>query len=218
MELALVLGVAFSASALASVYVFFNRPLALSAEYLQLRLWTGLVAEIMALCVLAYVLYRQGRSWRDLGMNFKLMDIPVSIGLMLVVHYLFYPAYYAVNVAYFKVFKEPLTHQKLVTVLNLGITAGTVLFVILNAFYEEVLVRAYFITEVHALSGSKLPAIVASTTLQTIYHLYQGIDLAIGVGVGFLILSIYFAVFKRAWPIILAHFYLDAMALLFYPK
>jgi membrane protease YdiL (CAAX protease family) len=57
---------------------------------------------------------------------------------------------------------------------------------------------------------------MVSVTLQTLYHLYQGIPAAIALGAMFLILSAYFVKYGRVLPVILAHLYFDVLALLAY--
>ena len=64
-------------------------------------------------------------------------------------------------------------------------------------------------TETLALTGSSVLAIIFSVLLQTSYHLYQGLPYALGVGLMFLIFSLYYAHTHRILPLIVAHFMLD---------
>jgi membrane protease YdiL (CAAX protease family) len=97
-----------------------------------------------------------------------------------------------------------------------GIFITTVVFQCVNPFFEELIVRAYLITEVRQLTRSSVTAVVCSTALQTGYHLYQGIPLALAAGAMFLLWSVYYAKTNRIMPVILAHFYFDAGATLWY--
>ena len=90
-----------------------------------------------------------------------------------------------------------------------GISLMTILFQFLNPFFEELIVRAYVMTEVIALTNSATKAIIFSTALQISYHFYQGIPLAFADGAEFLVWSIYYAKTNRIAPIILAHLYSD---------
>jgi membrane protease YdiL (CAAX protease family) len=76
-------------------------------------------------------------------------------------------------------------------------------------------VRGFLMTEVAALAGMPA-AVVASTLVQTSYHLYQGVPNAIVVGSMFLVFSLYYAQTRRLLPVIVAHTLQDVLALAFY--
>ena len=61
-------------------------------------------------------------------------------------------------------------------------------------------------TEVVALSGSTMFAILASTFFQALYHLYMGTGSTLIAGCTFLVFSIYYAVRRRVIPLIFSHF------------
>jgi len=67
-----------------------------------------------------------------------------------------------------------------------------------------------------ALTGSQAVAIGASVLLQTTYHLYQGIPHACAVGATFFVFSMYYVRTRRVAPLVLAHFYLDAVVTFVY--
>ena len=62
---------------------------------------------------------------------------------------------------------------------GLGVTVGAVTWVIINPFFEELLVR--WLTQSGAL------AVLVSVAIQTFYHLYQGVPAALGHGATFLV-------------------------------
>ncbi len=72
-------------------------------------------------------------------------------------------------------------------------------------FYEEMIARAFTMSEVEALTGSAGLAIAASVLLQTSYHLYLGLPNALAAGAAFLVSACYYARFRRVTPVILAH-------------
>jgi membrane protease YdiL (CAAX protease family) len=86
-------------------------------------------------------------------------------------------------------------------------------FLLLNPFFEELIVRAYLMTEIRELTGSATLAVIVSATVQTSYHLYYGWKGALAMGFMFLIFSIYYARKRRITPVILAHAVLDLAAL-----
>jgi membrane protease YdiL (CAAX protease family) len=95
------------------------------------------------------------------------------------------------------------------------ITVATFLMVIENPLAEEIIARAYVITEVEALTKSPEMAVLACFVLQFIYHLYQGIWNAVVLAVEMLCLSIFYLYTRRAIPNIFAHFYMNAWSQLF---
>ena len=56
-------------------------------------------------------------------------------------------------------------------------------------------------------------AVVISVVLQVSYHLYQGTARTIAVAATFTVFSIYFARTRRIFPVVVAHFCIDAYAL-----
>jgi membrane protease YdiL (CAAX protease family) len=97
-----------------------------------------------------------------------------------------------------------------------GIFYSAILLQFLNPFFEELIVRAYLMTEIQFLTGSVTKAVIISTILQTSYHLYQGGAAAISHAATFLIFSIFYAKTNRITPVILAHLYSDVSATLWY--
>lgn len=86
---------------------------------------------------------------------------------------------------------------------------STFLVLCINPFFEELIVRAYLMTEVKRLTNRGMAAILVSTVVQTSYHFYQGGAAAIAHGATFLAFSFYYAKTNRIWPVILAHLYSD---------
>jgi len=59
-----------------------------------------------------------------------------------------------------------------------------------------------------------MEAIVISVAIQMSYHLYQGLAHAIVLTVVFAIFSIYYAQTRRIAPVVLAHLFMDVLALI----
>jgi len=92
-----------------------------------------------------------------------------------------------------------------------GVTLSVlvVVQVVVNPFFEELIVRAYAMTEVLGLTGSGALAVLVSVGVQTFYHLYQGIPLALAHGATFSVFSLYYLKTRRIAPVVLAHLYRD---------
>ncbi len=85
-----------------------------------------------------------------------------------------------------------------------------------NAFGEEVVVVMYLMTRLRQL-GWGLPAVLAaSSVLRGSYHLYQGIS----AGFGNIVMGVVYGLFwwrtGRVWPLVIAHFLIDAVAFVGY--
>lgn len=85
-----------------------------------------------------------------------------------------------------------------------------------NGFAEEVVVVGYLITRLRQLGISESRAVLASSLLRGIYHLYQGI----GAGVGNVVMGIVFGLAwcrsGRLWPLVIAHGIIDTVAFVGY--
>ena len=86
-------------------------------------------------------------------------------------------------------------------------------FSLLNPFFEELIVRAYLMTEVSDLTGSSVLAITISVAVQFSYQLYYGWVGAISLSFLFLTFALYYARSRRILPVIVAHGLFDIYAL-----
>ncbi|MDY3127044.1 MAG: CPBP family intramembrane glutamic endopeptidase [Corynebacterium sp.] len=83
-----------------------------------------------------------------------------------------------------------------------------------NAFGEELIVVMWLMTRLRTLGWSVPASIAASSVLRGAYHLYQGISAGFGnIAMG-IIFCIYFHKTQRIWPLIIAHFIINAIAFL----
>lgn len=84
----------------------------------------------------------------------------------------------------------------------------------MNPFFEELIVRAYLMAEVIELTGSSTMAVALSVGVQFSYHLYYGWVGAISLSFFFLALALYYVRSRCAFPVIVAHGFLDVYALI----
>jgi membrane protease YdiL (CAAX protease family) len=166
--------------------------------------------EASALGFLWYVLQRHGKTFVDLGLTWMRKDIGWSIILAFGGSLAFDAVYDAIYFSGLTATSHKAASAYVGYVLfGGGVFFTTMLFQFLNPFFEELIVRAYVMTEVKQLTNSATKAIIISTVLQTSYHFYQGAPMAFAHGATFLIWSIYYAKTSRIAPIILAHLYSD---------
>jgi membrane protease YdiL (CAAX protease family) len=147
----------------------------------------------LAIALLAYVLYRQGRSLRSLGLTAKRSDL----GWALVVLFLGR----LVHTAIVMVFRPALPPEVAMA------PAGPLewLSVVPAAAMEDLTVRAFLITEVAVLTGNAGVAVLASVAFDTAGHLYQGTAAALVHAGVFFVYAVYYANQRRITPVILAH-------------
>jgi len=202
-----------------SIYYSAQRLLAgAGATWSGNRNWLfGGVHQLSGLALLGYILLRRSRSWADIGFSWAWKDILRSVGICLLSIAGFFVAYGAI---YFMGLTSTSSAVAGVKVRHLlfgrSITFSALLYLFINPFYEELIVRAYLMTEVRQLTHSAAKAILASTLLQMSYHFYQGAPMAFSEGAAFLVFSIYYARTNRIMPLILAHLYIDLIGVLPY--
>jgi membrane protease YdiL (CAAX protease family) len=215
-ELVLVCTIAFGGSILASTYSYFDSGYGSSGR--SVYSWTVQVLhEGSSLGLLWYILARQGKSLKDLGLAWMWKDFGWSIILGFAGSLAFHGIY---NAIYFTGLTSTTYGRSSAHVGHVlfsgGIFFSTVLIQFLNPFFEELIVRAYLMTKIKLLTNSATKAIIISTLLQTSYHFYQGAPAAFGHAATFLIFSIYYAKTNRIAPVILAHLYADVGGTLWY--
>ncbi len=83
----------------------------------------------------------------------------------------------------------------------------TLLFsLIANSIAEELVMRAYLIDRLERLFGNEWSAVLVSAVLFGSYHLYQGFWVGfVGATLTGLIFAVYFARYRRLFPLIIAH-------------
>jgi len=171
-------------------------------------LWRNLAViatRLPPIAVLAFVLTRRGRTLRDLGLTLRWRDFLHAVLLLAVA----WPAPFAVAARTALGLKvSPYAaaaygyhglHFEVLAPISL-------LAILLSAACEELIVRAYLMTEVIELAGSAALAIGLSVLLQDVYHLYQGVFAFVTHLWGFLIYAVFYWKTRRATPLVLAHF------------
>lgn len=173
--------------------------------------------QASALALVWYLLLRRGKSFSDLGLVWSWKDAGWAVLLC-------FAGTMAYRLAYDAMYFTGLTSTSLrmsgehvgSILFGGGVFFATILFQFLNPFFEELIVRAYVMTEVKFLTNSLPLAIIISTVLQTSYHFYQGAPAALALGATFLIFSLYYAKTNRITPVVLAHLYTDVNSTLWY--
>ena len=216
LEFGLIFLIVFSPLLVVSVYaVSTNSSLAGSTPGRAFTI-SGILSELGGLALLYYVLFRQGRNLTSIGFGFSWKDIPKSI-LVFGLAYLALIVWWLVILAVYAGFGRVANPApRNVEFMSSMLSVSGVLFLLVNPFFEELLARAYVISEVQFLTGSSVLAVLASVIIQSAYHLYQGVIPAVLTVLLFTVFSLYFLKTKRIMPVILAHLIIDFLALIRY--
>ena len=216
-ELVLVCLVAFGGSIISSGHSLLFGSISRTGSATAYGWFYSSFREALVLALLWYVLLRRGKSFSGLGLSWKARDVGCSVllylGGIIVYGLVYYAIYYA---GLTRTTRGDASLRIGRHLFGGGIFATTFLFQFLNPFFEELIVRAYVMTEIKFLTGSASKAVIVSTMLQTSYHFYQGAPAAFAHGTTFLLWSIFYAKTNRIAPVILAHLYSDVLGTLHY--
>jgi membrane protease YdiL (CAAX protease family) len=174
----------------------------------NIRLVLGILDEGIGLALFLVLFKRQGRRLQNIGFEFRWTDLPKALGLVMAAFAAMVAMIVTVRHAYFLI-----TLRSLQEGPRSGFSGASIWlivpFLILNAFFEEMLVRGYLMTELIDLRKSVVFAAVISLAVQTSYHLYYGVYGAAMVGCGLAVFAIYYARSRRLMPVIFAHMLWD---------
>ncbi len=220
-ELLLVLAVAFLPEIVVSFYSVSTgaqvTPAAVQGPFTA-AMAAAVCRQGTTLWVLCFVLARQGRGLRQIGLAWRRRDLGYALALFLVAalvtRFWQYGLYYGVSLL---AGRPPELQPH-----NMGFlqppTQGAgflllLLYSLINPFYEELIVRAYLMSEVLALTNRVGLAVFLSVAVQVSYHFYQGFWPAVSYIPLFLTFALYYARTRRILPVILAHLCFDLLAL-----
>jgi membrane protease YdiL (CAAX protease family) len=213
-EVLVVLALSLLASAVYSLIDLLSAPVAgvIRATYRPVPLAPQLADIVFGLAPVALVLHLVRRSregLRPIGLATETLASDAAWGTVLAlavggVGLAVYVVSVRLGVNRFVIPVPPLGHWWTVPILLLGAVQAALL--------EEVIVAGYLIRRLEQLGWTSLAAIAGSALLRGAYHLYQGWggfagNLALGAVFGWV-----FVRWRRTWPLITAHFLVDAMA------
>jgi membrane protease YdiL (CAAX protease family) len=168
----------------------------------------GIFQEVVALLLLTYVLSRRSLSFKDIGLSWRLKDVLAGllvIGFGYVAYVLGSMLVQTVHHSIYGTFAKSLSGKDFYS----HPPFAAIPFSLLNPFFEELIVRAYLMTEVGDLTGSLTQAVAVSVAVQFSYHLYYGWVGAISLSFQFLVFAVYYARTRRVLPVIVAHGFFD---------
>jgi uncharacterized protein len=217
-EVVIVLALSLLASAVFAILDLLSAPVKRSVAvatfptFVQFQFLKQLFTIVFALAPVALVFYlvqRSGEGPRGIGFDGTQPASDVGRGILLAVivgsiGYALYRAAIALNVNRIVIPVPPEHHWWTIPILVFGAFQFALL--------EETIVCAFLITRLQQLGLWWLPALLISAVLRGSYHLYQGWggftgNLVLGLFFGYL-----FIVWRRTWPLVVAHGLVDTAA------
>jgi membrane protease YdiL (CAAX protease family) len=215
LEWVLVIFIAFVPSIVGSIYAFAYGSKGSNKDIGNEIIFGGIIYELIAIIALWFILASQKRNIKEILPGFKIADIPISIILMVINYFIYIAGIFIFHKIFFILNGQQFISPEFNNAyMQSGLSIFSLLLVAINPFYEELIVRAYTITELSTLANSKFIGIAVSVIIQSLYHLYQGGAATFALALTFIIYSVYYAQTKRIWPIILTHLYFDLIALI----
>jgi membrane protease YdiL (CAAX protease family) len=175
-------------------------------------LWGGLLQEVNGLALLAYVLH-QRRQLATLRPKLTLSTVGYSLALMVTAYAAYWLTATIVNTLHWAWRGTGANFSDTSTILPAGLSIGLILYMFCSPVFEELIVRFFLAGELISLGWTWLAAALLSAGLQASYHLYQGTWNAIALFPLFLVFAIYYGKTGRIWDVVLAHLWMDLMAL-----
>lgn len=214
MELVLVISLAVLPNFLSALFAYLGLiDMDYSSSNIQAVYVLQIATQITILAVFFYVLYRQGRGLDYIGFSFAWQDIFTGLGLAIIAYITAFLVNLIIIFYSFLLGFEFNIGPENVELFNTGpLSILLFLLLIVNSFYEELIVRAYFITEVEGFTKKTALTVALCIILQTSYHVYQGIMPLFNIATIFLVFSLYYIRKRRIMPVIFAHTYFNIMS------
>jgi membrane protease YdiL (CAAX protease family) len=146
------------------------------------RLLGALIHEITSLLLLWFVMNKDGVTRKDIGWNPNLWDFARGVALLLGAFAATLAIWIPGQLLYRAYSGQFLTPKSLTSMFGFGVSALSITFICLNPFFEELVVRAYTMSEIMSLGGSRAVAIVVSVAIQVRLspvpgpYQYHGVD------------------------------------------
>jgi hypothetical protein len=210
-ELCLVLFLSFGGSLYNGIYYFSHSPVAVPLMGTARALFAA-AQSAATIILVGYVLARTGRKFRDIGLRWSFRDVGVGIVVLILGVVALLAVYRTSFAIHFAIYGTAPVHHRGSEFFG-HFRLAMLPYFLIGPVHEELIVRAYLMTEIRELTGSTVLAGLASLVLQFSYHLYYGWWGALSVTGMFLVYTLYFARWRRALPILVAHELYDIFAI-----
>ena len=210
-EFFIVISLAFGYSIIMSAIIFINYFLSgASYQYSNsdIALVSNIIYQVLILAMIFSFLNAR-ESNITLSNNFNIIKLLGICVILILSYYLFY--YLFIIIATWS------SSATINQTSNLTATKFSLIPIILfsasNGFFEEIIVVGYVIPVVTERRNS-FYGLNVSVFIRLLYHLYQGPVAALHIIPMGLVFGLIFIKYKNIWPLVIAHFVLDVIALL----
>lgn len=164
-----------------------------------------ILQDTVSLVVLGYVLRQRSQSLSDLGLQWTAQGVVLALPLFLLGVFLQKVTGPWILWAA-QIFVAPgWTPPYIASLLGQGCDLTTIPHQLLNGFAEELIVRAWVITEVARLTRKTWIAVGVSVSVQISYHFYQGVPMALSHIPLFTLYALFYVRTRLILPVALAH-------------
>jgi uncharacterized protein len=203
LEFLVVIFVAFGYFSASSLFYLFSETDEVSIT--ERTLISLLLYEITAFLFLGWFLKRRGWIFAQLGVTPTWKSTVVGVGLIPAVYVTYALTWIALALLFPEI--QAISQSKLLSAS--GISLWTIIFAsIINSMFEEFFVCGYLIHFLKKLNNLWI-AVIISTFIRTLYHLYQPIQGIVAIlSLGF-IFGLFYAKSNRLWSVVVAHAFFD---------
>lgn len=166
------------------------------------------VHNLVGTLLVAYVIYQRGDSLRRFGWHIRPAVFPGSLAVFVLAIAAYALVCMVLNSLGSLNVETPgaRLEDEMVRQGGKGIF---LLLVVTSPLFEQTVVRAYLMTRLRDLGFGWTWCILASTIVQTLYHVHKGIPLVLAYCASFLVFALCFARYRNLPVLILAHLYID---------
>jgi hypothetical protein len=134
-ELSLLVAIAFGGSLVGSLMILVGSPLNTGTYSDTATILYAVIKEATALGLLAYLLFRQGRSWQDIGVSWRDWDTLHSLGLMVGSTFVGIVVWIIVQKSAYSVSGHWLASTNVTQMLGFKLSWLTFVFILINPFF-----------------------------------------------------------------------------------
>ena len=211
-DLLIVLAVTILPAIISGILIFIVGEGTYSQGRTDASIFFAIVKETIGIFLLLYVLFNRDKTLKNLGVSISWKDLLFGVALFVTATIIYTITYYITKAALPPALKGEII-AKNVSNITKQFSWCFLAFVIINPFFEELIVRGFTITQVFSLTNSKVLTIIISVVLQCSYHIYQGVVPMIMMSGVFFLFSVFYIKTGRLTPILIAHLIFDLLIL-----
>ena len=207
----IVLSVCILPLIISSAIFYFDNDFRLSDQHNNIRFLISAINSLLGIALMFYILYIRNENYKDLGIMISAREMLFGVALFLATYTIYIAALLAIHTALPTSLYEDLAQQNFSMFQHTSVFS--VIYLLVNPFFEELIVRGFTMTRLKYLTDKKFWIIGISVVVQASYHLYQGLFSVALLTIIFLIFSIFYYRTGRLTPVIIAHLIFDLLIL-----